>query len=507
MPAASRGWLWGSVPDLLLGCGVGYLVSIPLLLWAIPQNSWPILTVSALSLFISGPHYGATIMRVYQNRDDRRRYAAFAVWMTIGLVGLFALGLHNVLVGSLLLTLYLTWAPWHFAGQNYGVALMFLRRRGVPIPALAKRLLWLSFFLSFVLSFLALHAGGAPSQVPGHTAVYYAVLRLGLPAPFAQYGMPLAFAAYLASIAGACALLLRHAKLRDLVPMALLILIQALWFIVPAVVPALTHERLYVLPFTAVWVSTAHAIQYLWITSYYARQADPEQGLAGYFGKALLAGALVNSGPALLFAPSLLGTRPFDAGLGILLFSVVNLHHFMLDGAIWKLRDGPVARLLLVSAPERSSTAETTWRAPGRGLAVAGAIGALCLAISLVDTLGREVELAGDELDVASVARVSERLHWLGRESASMHVRAARMYRRRDMNEAALAQYRRSLEVEANAEIWNELAHLYVGRGEWGQAASAFGAALALDPGNQQTSQNLAVALANDQRRAARKSR
>lgn len=109
---ASRGWLWGPAPDLLLGCGLAYLLSIPLLLWAFPDNGWPILWVSALSLLISGPHYGATILRVYERREDRQRYAFFAVWITAALVGLFVIGLHDLIVGSLLLTVYLTWAPW-----------------------------------------------------------------------------------------------------------------------------------------------------------------------------------------------------------------------------------------------------------------------------------------------------------------------------------------------------------------------------------------------------------
>jgi hypothetical protein len=39
-------------------------------------------------------------------------------------------------------------------------------------------------------------------------------------------------------------------------------------------------------------------------------------------------------------------------GLGLLTASIVNLHHFVLDGAIWTLRDGRVARMLLRPAGE-----------------------------------------------------------------------------------------------------------------------------------------------------------
>jgi hypothetical protein len=51
--------------------------------------------------------------------------------------------------------------------------------------------------------------------------------------------------------------------------------------------------------------------------------------------------------PVVLFAPEALGTFSFDAGLAMLVGSAANIHHFILDGVIWKLRSRPVARVLL----------------------------------------------------------------------------------------------------------------------------------------------------------------
>ena len=58
------------------------------------------------------------------------------------------------LVGSLLITLYLMWSPWHYMGQNYGIALMFLGRRGIRIDPNIKRLIHLSFITSFLLALI-----------------------------------------------------------------------------------------------------------------------------------------------------------------------------------------------------------------------------------------------------------------------------------------------------------------------------------------------------------------
>ena len=79
------------------------------------------------------PHYGGTLVRVYDQRKDRRAYAIFSVWATALLAALFVWGAFSTLVASVLFTIYITWSPWHYTGQNYGLAVMFLRRSGVPL--------------------------------------------------------------------------------------------------------------------------------------------------------------------------------------------------------------------------------------------------------------------------------------------------------------------------------------------------------------------------------------
>jgi hypothetical protein len=42
-----------------------------------------------LVLLFSTPHYGATILRVYEQRAERRRYAVFSVWATLAIAAWF----------------------------------------------------------------------------------------------------------------------------------------------------------------------------------------------------------------------------------------------------------------------------------------------------------------------------------------------------------------------------------------------------------------------------------
>ena len=134
-------WLFGPVPDLLCGCG-GLYAGIALLFafdGGALLRAVPPLVPGLLIAFLSAPHYGATLLRVYERRADRRAYFLFSIVVTGGLIVLFGLALLDAFVGSILVTVYLTWSGWHYSGQNYGIASMFLRRRGLA-PSTGVRL-------------------------------------------------------------------------------------------------------------------------------------------------------------------------------------------------------------------------------------------------------------------------------------------------------------------------------------------------------------------------------
>ena len=133
-----------------------------------PPNPWHSAHVELL-----GPPPDAEL-RVYEERDSRRKYAVFAVGVTALLAVAFVASLHWYVLGSILLTLYFNWNPWHYGGQNYGLAVMFLRRRGVPIVGGTKRWLYASFLFSYGLTFCVIHesslwatARSVPQDPPG----------------------------------------------------------------------------------------------------------------------------------------------------------------------------------------------------------------------------------------------------------------------------------------------------------------------------------------------------
>jgi tetratricopeptide (TPR) repeat protein len=467
-PASSR-WLFGPAPDLLLGCGLGYALLLAGICatGSLVREALPLSLLAFLTLIFGTPHYGATLLRVYERREDRRGYALFAIWATAALAVLFVAGTRSARLGSWILTVYLTWSPWHYTGQNYGLSVMFLRRRGVAVDPPAKRLLYGSFWLSFLLTFLAMHqqrpsAPYAPTLYSG-----YEMIPLGIPTAIASIALPVLAVAYLATLVGAAVLLLRRGRPRDLGPAALLVLTQALWFSIPVVARA-WHVGSVLEPLSAqyatyyfFYAALGHSIQYCWVTSYFARKSQGYTRVVPFLTKALLAGAVIWTVPALLFAPNRLGRVPFDAGLGALVASVVNLHHFVLDGAIWKLRDSRIARVLL-----RSEGARPAAPAPRRRLGVAPivwAMGVGSLAVTGVASFETEFGLrrAFARGDAVRMQHAISRLDALGRESAYADLELGQLLQSHGDLRGALRAYAGSIGVQPTAAAWSAVADVY----------------------------------------------
>ena len=493
--APSRGWLFGPVPDLMLGCGGAYLL-VFLALGAAGDWIEGLLPLGLLAipiLALSVPHYGATLLRVYERKEDRSAYRFFALWTTLPIALWFVAGVRDEWLGSALITLYLTWSPWHYSGQNYGIALLLLGRRGVGVAPPLKRWLYASFLLSFALVLVAAHTEGASATyAPGSLdGASYRFLRLGFPLQISAWLVVVLLGAYAISLAAVVAGLRRSAGWVALAPALCVVALQAFWFSLPVLSRATGWLDTWP-PFAAtrfeyafLWIALAHAVQYLWITTYFAGRSGAEPRRVPYLAKCLLAGAAVWGVPTLLFGPDLLGTRAFDAGGALLAAAAVNVHHFVLDGAIWKLRDGRIARILLRPQPAATSPVA----APARlGLVrpLVAAAGALYAVTVLVGAFEGEygVRRASSPPDFERLRVAAERLRWIGRDDPSVRYNLAMHALREDQLDAARSDLLRSLELQRTRHAWLALGVVEQRAGSWNDALRAYDAALELDPGN-----------------------
>jgi tetratricopeptide (TPR) repeat protein len=347
---APSAWLYGPWLDLIVGCGAW---SSPLLLLsylsiASSTRQWSIIFY-ALALLFNYPHYMATIYRAYHRYEDFQKYRLFTLYTTALI--LLTILLSHVWMGILpwIFTLYLTWSPWHYSGQNYGLFMMYARRAGVHLNQSERSALHGAFIASFIVLFLEFHTG--PSSDP-------LFLSLGIPATPSQWMQIVFFASFIGFSVFAWSRLVRAASLRQLLPCAVLFSTQFLWFLLPAVI----RLRGIVTPqtrYSSGVLAIMHSAQYLWITSYYARREAAGEAKVNWRPRIYFA-LLVIGGIALFIPGPWLASRIFhhDFGTSFLIFTaLINIHHFILDGAIWKLRDGRIASLLLNSRDRVSSAA------------------------------------------------------------------------------------------------------------------------------------------------------
>ena len=490
--APTRSWLVGPAADLMLGCGVLYMGVFAAFALAGPElrSLAPAALPVLLALALSTPHYGATLLRVYENRADRSRYHLFAVYATIVVALAFGVGMHSIAAASWLLTIFLVWSPWHYTGQNYGLAVMFLRRRGVPLSPTAKRLLHASFVLSYAVLLLVLYTGGGAEDAArsygasGHEKLH--MQAFGVPEAIGTFGVPVAAVAYLGVTIAAGIALGQRARARDLLPSGLLVVTQALWFSLPMLVKFTgvgagidpLDPDLRVTSFT--WIALGHAVQYLWVTSYYARSSPEWHGSSHYLVKAAAAGMALWTLPLVVFSPKGLGSLSGDAGFYLLLSSCINIHHFVLDGAIWKLRDSRIANVLLrdPSAVPPPRVSRRPWlRQVVWGLAAVGAV----LAVVEFDCEARLFR-ARDDADPALASAALDGLAWFGRDSALDRKRIARTWLERGQADRAGLELRKSLALEPDVEGFSELAWLEERRGDLRASVAALERGLEIEP-------------------------
>ena len=342
-------WVQNPAIDLIVGCGAW---SAPLLLISYLASSshvaaWSI-AFYMLALLFNYPHYMATIYRAYHTSEDFQKYRIFTVHITGLVVLTMVLSHFYVRLLPWIFTLYLTWSPWHYSGQNYGLFMMFARRGGATPTKHLRHALYAIFLATYLVLALNLHAG--PSGDP-------MFVSLGLPVLAVRW-VTLGLGVACLALAGfGLRALYRQLGMRALIPPAILLSTQFLWFLVPSFLAATGRLNMVQSRYSTGVLAVMHSAQYLWITSYYARReatAKTSRWRALAYFMILVAGGIALFVPGPWLASYVFH---FDFTSSFLIFtSLVNLHHFILDGAIWKLRDGRIAGLLL-NSPSRLSQA------------------------------------------------------------------------------------------------------------------------------------------------------
>jgi tetratricopeptide (TPR) repeat protein len=343
LPRAPAGgpWIYRPWLDLLVGCGAWSAPLLAIATWLTPSHprAWAV-GFYLLAVIFNYPHFMATIYRAYHSRENFEKYKIFTLHITLLLVVTGVLLHASYRLLPWIFTLYICWSPWHYTGQNFGLLMMFARRSGATVTQGERRWMHAAFWASYLMLLASFETGASSDPL---------ILSLGLSAKFTLPGRLVLGAAFAIFTAIAFGPLIRRMGVRAIAAPLTLALTQFLWFVLPTLLELRANYQIPQTRYSSGILAVLHSAQYIWITSYFqqreARAAGQSRWRMPIYFLTLVAGgiALFIPGPWLVSR-----ILHYDFTTSFLIFTaVVNIHHFILDGALWKLRDSRVSSLLI----------------------------------------------------------------------------------------------------------------------------------------------------------------
>ncbi|MBI81885.1 MAG: hypothetical protein CMJ81_01690 [Planctomycetaceae bacterium] len=321
---------------MLIGGGLSLVV----VAWVLPDPS-AALTFSAASLPLiillsAGAHFAASTVRLY-TKPGAFHSLPF-ITMALPLVTLVLLTACIGFAGKLgphLTSLYLTWSPYHYAAQAYGLAVMYCYRSGCLLSEGNKKLLWWMSMIPFFYVFttgpnVGLHwidmAGWLDDRPSVNTFLktfQFVLLAVGIVGTVYLWRN----------------IWLHQGRPMPLISVLVLIANAVWWFI-------LRPRNAFV------WATIFHSIQYLAIVVFFHvkdQMGRPNQRHGVTYHVLWFYGACVLLGYALFScfpqAYVLAGFGPVESVL--LVGAAVNIHHFFVDGYIWRLKKTDANRTIV----------------------------------------------------------------------------------------------------------------------------------------------------------------
>jgi len=276
-------------------------------------------------LFSNSAHFAASTVRLYTKPGAFAEFPFLTMGLplaTLAVLGLVMVFAENV--GPHLQALYLTWSPYHYAAQAYGLALMYAMRSGCPLEPPEKRLLRLSCLTPFVFAFFNGRGAGLDWFLPqGVQDLPWVYLSRGVVVQVLQVAI------FLLPIV---LLVLVRRRGRSLPLISLLIMVSnGIWWTTLVYIDAF------------IWATVFHGLQYLAIVTIFHvkdRQRAAGAGRGWLRPTATFYAACVALGYCLFqLWPHSFALLGFGWSESVLLVvAAINIHHFIVDAYIWRLR-------------------------------------------------------------------------------------------------------------------------------------------------------------------------
>ena len=312
---------------LLIGGGLSLIFAAAMATMALDLtlNAW----LATLIVVANGAHFAASSVRLYTRPGVTRSLPlltlAFPVIAVLALTA--AITLPEPL-GLLLMTTYLMWSPYHYSAQAYGLAVMYGYRAGTPLDDAAKRAIRIACLVPFAWTLL---------QPAGGLGQLLSAWHLTAPEPVAQIRGLVSHALESVTLFAPFALMLWLRARHDVaLPLISVVTIasNAVWWTVFNILDAF------------LWATVFHGLQYLAIVTIFHvkdRLRDPGNRFgAGWHAAGFYVGCVVLGYALFDVWPYAYAWAGYDMKKSALLVTAaINVHHFVVDAYIWRLRRDP----------------------------------------------------------------------------------------------------------------------------------------------------------------------
>ncbi len=343
-------WILNPSVDLFFCCGgLLWLMYLANLLFksSLPVANGPLIILAIAGTHIlSETHTAATLERLHESEPTRKALSSFGLIASVVCFLLAAASLVTPGLPAIFAKIYLIWIVQHFMAQSYGIALIYCYKRNYIMNLWEKRIFKFAIDATIAYGILKQFTfkEWSVDKFIGQTLPFWGPL----PEPFfavADWTLKIAVVAFVAMIARK-------------------FIIERKVFPLPAALVTVSGIAIFTLPksvTTSLWVYVPafyHGSQYLVVsTSYCLKERGlPENVSTAQVGKLLFKPTTLKYFATLFIIgvfiygglPGLLQDFGFDYKIAFAtIFCVINFHHFLIDAAIWRLRDPRVRKLLI----------------------------------------------------------------------------------------------------------------------------------------------------------------
>jgi hypothetical protein len=321
-----------AVDLLLIGGGLSFavfaLVSLGVLPKGVGGGGWMFVVFGA-----NLAHFASSTVRLYTKRGAASELPFVTFALPLVTLGVLVLALlFAAQVGWHLVNLYLTWSAYHYAAQTYGIAMIYWYRSGSALQDGDRRLLRATCLAPFLYLFFKGPEAGLEWLVP------LSLLEAPAVAPVrGALVQGLALAAVLMPLV-VLGLSWRRGRALPFISLVAL-LANAVWWTTRDVVVGFG------------WIALFHGLQYLPIvTAFHVKERLREPGntrswlhhAAWFYAACLVVAYLLFSAWPYAFVAVGFGM----AESVLLVLATINIHHFIVDAYIWRLRKDPNYRVV-----------------------------------------------------------------------------------------------------------------------------------------------------------------